>query len=106
MKKSEEIHKEAAGCWTGSAHLPLPEAGYLTSCHTTFQVRSVMAALSFTHALSPCDCTGSPVSFRQSCRRIKWVGIHSSFSGRPNLSLPRAILFMRKLIFRARVRIV
>ena len=38
MKKSEEIHKEAAGCCTGSAHLPLPEAGYLTSCHTTFQV--------------------------------------------------------------------
>lgn len=39
-------------------------------------------------------------------QRIKCVGCHSSFSGKPYCSLPSAILFIRKVILRARVRIV
>ena|GEM_PF-6618353 len=35
---------------------------------------------------------------------IKFVAIGSSFSGRPNFSLPRAMLFIRNVMFRASVR--
>ena len=37
---------------------------------------------------------------------IKWVGLHSSVSGKPNCSLPKAMLFIRNTIFLASIRMV
>ena len=37
---------------------------------------------------------------------IKCVGCQSSFCGRPNFSLPKAMLFIKKLMLRARVLMV
>ena len=39
-------------------------------------------------------------------QRMKCVGIHGSFWGTPKASLPRAMLFIRKVMFLARVRMV
>ncbi len=38
--------------------------------------------------------------------RMKWVGVTGSSSGRPNFSLPRAMDFIRKVMFLARFRTV
>ncbi len=99
-------------CFAGSIHR---NQLVLVAPHFEFLHGGKLAKAFAASILLPASCqiARQTKSAADACRpfvsfahRMKWVPIHSSFSGRPYFSLPRAMLFIRNVMFRANVRMI
>ena len=94
-------------------HMPLPHRYHRTGILPGMplhmrRMRYIHHSLLLSQIIPPCifySCS-IPCSVKYIHYRMKFVPILSSFSGNPYASFPSAILFIRKVIFLASVRII